>query len=59
MSSLVRETITTKPAGRRLAEALWAKEYGPEHDEDIDWSNVEFEPIILPVDASEGGEVPG
>jgi hypothetical protein len=43
------------PAGLRMAEALWAEEYGCEADEDIDWSNVEFEPIILPVDASEGG----
>jgi hypothetical protein len=47
------------PAGRRVAETLWAEEYGPDADEDIDWSNVEFEPVELPVDASEGGEVPG
>jgi hypothetical protein len=47
------------PAGRRMAEALWAEEYGPDADEDIDWTNVEFEPIELPVDASEGDEVPG
>jgi len=47
------------PAGRRMAEALWAEQYGTEADEDIDWSNVEFEPIELPVDANEGGEVPG
>jgi hypothetical protein len=44
------------PAGRRMAEALWAEEYGPDSDEDIDWANVEFEPIELPVDASDGGE---
>ena len=43
------------PAGRRLAEGLLAEEYGPEADEGIDWANVEFEPIELPVDASEGG----
>jgi len=47
------------PAGRRMAEAMLAEEYGPEADEDIDWSNVEFAPIELPVDASEGDEVPG
>ena len=47
------------PTGRRVAEALWTEEYGPDADEDIDWSNVEFEPIELPVDASEGGEVHG
>ena len=45
--------------GRRVAEALWADEYGPDADEAIDWTNVEFEPIELPVDASEGGKVPG
>ena len=43
------------PAGRRMAEALLAEEYGCEADEDIDWSNLEFEPIELPVDASEAG----
>jgi hypothetical protein len=42
-------------AGRRVAEALWADEYGPDADEDIDWSNVEFEPIEWPVEGSEGG----
>ena len=42
------------PAGRHMAEALLAEEYGADADEDIDWSNVEFEPIELPVDASEG-----
>lgn len=47
------------PAGRRVAEALWAKEYGPEADDDIDWSNVEFEPIELPADTSEGNDGPG
>jgi len=47
------------PAGRRMAEALWAEEYGPDADEDIDWSNVEFEPIELPVDASDRDEGPG
>ena len=47
------------PAGRCMAEAMLAEECGPEADGDIDWSNVEFEPIELPVDASEGGEVPG
>jgi hypothetical protein len=47
------------PAGRRVAEALWAEEYGPEADEDIDWSNVEFEPIELPADTSEGDDGPG
>ena len=46
------------PAGRHMAEALLAEEYGPEADEDIDWSNVEFEPIELPANASEDGEVP-
>jgi hypothetical protein len=35
-------------AGRRMAEALGAEEYGPGADEDIDWSNVEFELIELP-----------
>jgi hypothetical protein len=38
------------PAGLRLAEHLLAEEYGPVADEDIDWSNVEFEPIELPVE---------
>lgn len=38
-----------------MAEALWAEEYGPDADEDIDWSNVEFEPIEWPVEGSEGG----
>ncbi len=47
------------PVGRRMAEALLDEEYGPEADEDIDWANVEFVPIEMPVDASEGGEVPG
>lgn len=47
------------PVGRRMAEALWAEEYGPDADDDIDWSNVEFEPIELPVDASEGDGVSG
>ena len=47
------------PAGRHMAEALWAEEYGPDADDDIDWSNVEFEPIELPVDASEGDGVSG
>jgi hypothetical protein len=47
------------PAGRRMAEALWAEEYGLAADEEIDWANVEFEPIDLPVDKSEGDEVPG
>ena len=47
------------PAGRCMAEALWAEEYGPEADEDIDWSNVDFEPIELPVDMSEGDEGAG
>lgn len=47
------------PAGRLMAEALLAEEYGPEADENIDWSNVEFEPIELPVNASERDEVPG
>jgi hypothetical protein len=37
-----------------LANRL-AEEYGPEADEDIDWSNVEIEPVELPVDAREGG----
>ena len=47
------------PGGRSVAEALWAEEYGPDADEDIDWSNVEFEPIELPVDASESVEGTG
>ena len=47
------------PAGRRMAEALWTEEYGPAAEEDIDWSNVEFAPIELPVDASDGDEEPG
>lgn len=47
------------PTGRRTAEAILAEECGPEADEDIDWSNVEFEPIELPVDASDGDGVPG
>jgi hypothetical protein len=46
------------PTGRRMAEALWAEEYGPDADEDIDWTNLEFEPIELPVDTSEDDEVP-
>jgi len=46
-------------AGCRTAEALLAQEYGPEANEDIDWANVEFEPIELPLDTSESGEVPG
>lgn len=46
-------------AGCRMAEALWAEEYGPDANEDIDWSNVEFEPIELPVDTSEDDEVSG
>jgi hypothetical protein len=40
-----------------MAETLLAEEYGPEADEDIDWANVEFEPIIMPVDERERGEV--
>jgi len=47
------------PAGRRTAEALLAQEYGPEPDEDIDWANVEFEPVELPADVREDGDVPG
>lgn len=47
------------PAGRRMADALLAEAHGPDADEYIDWSNVEFEPIELPVDMSEGDEVSG
>lgn len=41
------------PEGQRMAEELLAKEYGPDVDEDIDWSNVEFAPIEMPLDADE------
>jgi len=47
------------PAGRRMAEGLLAEEYGPDTDEDIDWANVEFEPVELPADVREDGDVPG
>jgi len=61
--SLTRGRRTTHlrltPAGRRMAEALWAEEYGADADEDIDWANVEFEPIEWPVDVNKGGKVPG
>ena len=36
------------PTGRRVAEDLLAAEYGPDVDEDIDWSNVEFTPVEMP-----------
>jgi hypothetical protein len=45
------------PAGLRLAEALLAEEYGPDADADIDWSNVEFEPIELPMEKNGDREV--
>jgi len=49
------------PAGRRVAEVLLAEDYGPDTDEDIDWSNVEFMPIELPREPSEAeaGKPPG
>jgi len=43
------------PAGWRTAEALLAEECGPEADDDIDWENVEFEPIEWPAETGEGG----
>lgn len=46
------------PTGRRMAEAILAEGYGPDADDDIDWTNVEFEPIEWPVDVNEGDGVP-
>jgi hypothetical protein len=39
------------PEGQRMAE-----EYGPETDDGIDWANVEFEPVEIPMDEDEGSE---
>lgn len=47
------------PAGRRIAETLLAEEYGSDDedaDEVIDWSNVEFLPIEIPLESGEPGD---
>ena len=46
------------PTGRRVAEDLLAEEYGLDGEDDIDWSNVEFEPIEIPMNSA-GGESSG
>ena len=41
------------PDGQCMAEELLAEEYGPDIDDGIDWTNVEFETIEMPLESDE------